>query len=118
MTNFIPFPDGASASFNPAECLNEQALAELLRTMCKSGLIPAEQAGVEDQIEALVPALVELRDAGHLKLNMAVIAEHGKLEDFMRLADDQRLSDLSRRRCKAIRDKLIAQEVKALFGHN
>lgn len=116
--NFISFSDAPSASFNPAEVLNDEALADLLRTMCKAGLAPAEQAEVEDQIEALVPALVELRDAGHLKLNMAVIAEHGKLDGFMRLADDQRLSDLSRRRCKAIRDRIVAQGVKALLGHN
>ena len=118
MTNFIQFSDGPSASFNPAESLNEEAFAELLRPMCKSGLVPIEQAEVEDQIEALVPALVELRDAGHLKLNMAIIAEHGKLDGFMRLADDQRLSDLSRRRGQAISDRLIAQGVKALLGHN
>lgn len=117
MTNFIPFTCGASASFNPAEGMSEEELASFLRTISQDGLSTADQAEIEDQIEALAPALVELRDAGHIKLNMAVIVEHGKLEGFMALAEDDRLTDLSRRRCRAIRDRLVVQGVKALLGH-
>lgn len=117
MNRFIPFTDAPSVSFNPADGLTEDGLGELLRTMCKDGLSSDEETELEDQIEALVPALVELRDAGHLRLNMAVIAKHGTLDGFMCLAEDPRLSDLSRRRCKAIRDRILVQGVKALLGH-
>lgn len=118
MRQFIPFDLHAqSVPINPANVLQEDALGDLLRKICKEGLSAAEQSEVEDQIEALVPALVELREAGHLKLNMAVIAQYGTLDGFIHLADDQRLSDLSRRRCKAIRDRMLAHGVKAILGH-
>lgn len=73
------------------------------------------QAEIEDQIEALAPALVELRDAGHVNLNMAVAMSYGTLDGFIRLAADERLSSLSRARCAAIRDRLIVFGIKARF---
>jgi hypothetical protein len=64
-----------------------------------------------------VPALIELRDAGHIKLNMRVIIDNSDLDGLMALADDGRLSALSRMRCKAIRDRILVQGVKLLLGH-
>lgn len=105
-----------SIAFNPLACASEDTLAELLRQMCAHvGDSLDHRAEIDDQLEALVPALVELRETGHLKLNMAVLASYGTLEGFMRLADDERLTPLSRARCAAIRNRLLVHGLKALF---
>lgn len=110
-------PSGQGMSLNPFDEITENGLEALLRSMCSEGLSSAELAELEDQIEAVVPALIELRDGGHLKLNVREVAEAAKLEGMMQLADDERLSELSRNRCRALRDRYLAQGVKALFGH-
>lgn len=104
-------------AFNPLAASDSDAITALLRCMCVEGLDAADQCELDDQLEAIVPALVELRDAGHLKLNFAVVASYGALEGFMRLADDERLSALSRGRCVAMRNRLVTQSVKVLLGH-
>lgn len=106
----------AAVSLNPFERASEIEIEGLLRALCAFGLSPSEAAELDDQIEALVPAVVELRDGGHLALNVRVLSELGQLEGFMTLAEDERLTDLSRRRCAAIRDRMIVLGVKAIFG--
>lgn len=115
-TSYIPL-NGLSSCFNPAEGLSADDLTTLLRSVCNVGLTAEEQEEMDDQLEALVPALVELRDAGHITLNMRVIADSAKLEGFMRLAEDDRLSSLSQQRCRAIRDRILTQSIKALLWH-
>lgn len=105
-----------SLSLNPLSGASEEAIEELLRQICSlQGDTLEERAEIDDQIEALVPALVELRDAGHVKLNMAVVATYATLDGFMRLAGDERLTPLSRARCSAIHTRLLARSLKALF---
>ncbi len=105
------------ATLNPATGLCADRLTALLRSMTSDNLSVDDQSELDDQLEALVPALVELRDAGHLELNMRVIADSAKLEGFMCLAEDDRLSLLSRQKCRAIRDRMIVQGVRALLSH-
>ncbi|MBC9969110.1 hypothetical protein [Ralstonia insidiosa] len=102
--------------FNPLDQASAEEIDGFLRQVCATqGETREEQTEIADQLEALVPALVELRDAGHIPLNMAVVASYGTLDGFMRLAGDERLTPLSRARCAAIRNRLLAQSLKALF---
>jgi hypothetical protein len=104
-------------TLNPLADAPEDMITALLRQLCTLEDDSAEpRAKIEDQLEALVPALVELRDAGHLGLNMAVAVSYGTLRGFMQLAGDARLSPLSRARCEAIRNRLIVRSLNALFG--
>ena len=106
-----------SIAFNPLADASVETITELFRQMCAhDGDSLDHRAEIDDQLEALVPALVELREAGHVKLNMAVAASYGTLDGFMRLADDERLTPLSRARCAAIRNRLLAQSLKAFFA--
>lgn len=115
---FINLANGNSVACNPLGEITSVDLEFLLRSICIHELPQQDQAEIEDQIEALAPALVELRDAGHVDLNMSVIASYATLDGFIQLADDERLTDLSRCRCRAIRDRLIVFGVKQLLGHN
>lgn len=110
-------PSGQGMSLNPFAEISENGLEALLRSMCSEGLSSAELAELEDQIEAVAPALIELRDGGHLDLNVREVANAAKLEGMVQLADDERLSELSRNRCRALRDRYLAQGVKALLGN-
>jgi hypothetical protein len=105
-------------AFNPFATATSEWIDGFLRMTCADGLKSEQRSELDDQIEALVPALIELRDAGHIQLNAAALASFGTLEGFTKLASDGRLSELSRRRCEAIRVRLIVQGVKALLGHN
>lgn len=102
---------------NPFAMASEGEMEELLRAMCQEGLSTADQADMHNQIEALVPAVIELRDAGYLQPNARVVSNLGTLNGFMTLAADSRLSDLTRRRCAAICDRMIVRGVKAMLGH-
>src|SRR5450830_936815 len=118
MPEFIKLDPSRGVALNPAAEMSAPELETFLRTACSYGLSLPEQVEIEDQIEALAPAIVELRDAGHIKLNMSVIASYGKLDGFIQLADDVRLTDLSRNRCRAIRDRLVVLGVKQILGHD
>lgn len=109
---------GMGVGINPFAGATGEELAQLLHNMCADGLNAADLAELEDQIEAVVPAVIELRDAGHLILSARVIADTATLEGIMQLADDSRLSELSRNRCRALRDRYVLQGVKALLGHH
>lgn len=112
--------DAATAkhgTFNPLETADCESIASLLRQLCSEGLSAEDQTELDDQIEAVVPALVELRDGGHLNLNFATVAEYATLDGFMRLAGDDRLTSLSRSHCIAIRNRMVALGVKAFLGH-
>jgi len=119
MNDYIRFdPAGQPATrFNPFEAADADWIEGFLRMTCVEGVRPADRRELEDQIEALVPALVELRDAGHIELNAMTLARFGTLDGFIQLAGDERLSELSRRRCEAMRVRLVVQGVKALLGH-
>lgn len=106
-----------SATFNPFSTAPADWIEQFLLTTCADGLSTSDRRELEDQIEALVPAVVELRDAGHVDLNARAIASFGTLDGFMRLAADTRLSELARARCEAIRTRLIVHGVRALLGH-
>lgn len=107
---------GQGMTLNPFADATEEELSRLLHGMCSEGLNAADLAELDDQIEAVVPAVVELRDAGFLVITARAIADAGKLEGLMELAEDAKLSDLSRNRCRVLRDRYIAQGVKALLG--
>lgn len=103
---------------NPFATAPVNWIGKFLRETCSDGLRPALRAEMEDQINALVPALVELRDAGHVQLNARALAAFASVEGFSLLACDTRLSEASRRRCDAVRVKMVVQGVRALLGHN
>ena len=107
----------AAIGLNPFAIGTVRPLSDLLRNLCSLGLDDQETAELDDEIEALVPALVELRDRGHLKLNMAVVVDHATFAGFSRLAQDERLSALSRARCVAMRNRKLVIAVKAHLGH-
>jgi hypothetical protein len=113
---FSPADAGSSTLNMVADCSSEE-LTQLLRAACLHGATPSEQAELDDQIEALVAALVELRDRAGIELNARVVSEYGTPEGFGKLADDVRLSNLARQQCRAIYVRLVAQGVKAILGH-
>jgi hypothetical protein len=116
-SRFLSKSSAAVTTFNPfAEAVTSD-IELMLRAMCSPGLSPSETEELEDQIEALVPAVVELRDQGHLALNARVLSDMARLEGFMSLAVDERLTNLSRCRCAAIRDRMIARGVQSILGH-
>lgn len=119
MNDYIKFdPAGQQATrLNPFAEADADWIEGFLRMTCVEGARAADRAELEDQIEALVPALVELRDAGHIELNALTLASYGTLDGFVQLAGDARLSELSRRRCEAMRVRLVVQGIKALWGH-
>ena len=104
------------SSLNPIATASERDVSTLIRSLACEGLSQEELSELDDQLEATIPALIELRDAGHVTLNMRVVAESATLEGWMRLADDSRLSPLSRNRAAAIRDRYLSQGVKRLLG--
>lgn len=107
-----PLHQDASTTLNPFA-----SAEEFLRSTCAEGLSADDCREVEDQIEALVPALVQLRDGGHIELNARTLVNFGSLDGFSQLAGDKRLTDLNRQRCEAIRVRLVVQGVKVLLGH-
>ena len=110
--------NGRSASFNPLEAIDADSMGALLLQLCEIGLNAEEdRAELIDQIEAIVPALIELRDGGYISLNFGVVTTYATLDGFTRLAADDRLTSLTRMQCRAIRNRMIAGGVKALLGH-
>jgi hypothetical protein len=107
-----------SVTLNPFATATAEAAGSLLRAVCADGLPADQRAELEDQIEAVVPAVIELRDAGHLVLTVATLLDYGTLSGLARLAEDERLTELSRSRCAAIRNRLMALSVKAVLGHS
>lgn len=107
-----------ATSFNPFGMASAAELDLLLRAMCFPGLPPKQAAELDDQIEALVPAVIELRDAGHIQLSASGLRAFATLDGFSQLAADARLSVLARQRCEAIRVRMVVQGVKTLLGHN
>lgn len=112
----VEFNKQPSAVFNPFAEADASWIEEFLRSTCAEGLTTAEQREVEDQIEALVPALVELRDGGYIDLNAKSLVDFATLNGFSELASDDRLTVLSRQRCEAIRVRLMVQGVRGLLG--
>lgn len=104
-----------TVAFNPFAQGSASEIERLLRELCAPGLSDAERSELDDQIEALVPALIELRDAGHLALTARTLAESATLQGLVRLASDTRLSELSRNRCAAVRDRLLVQGIRILL---
>jgi len=107
----------AMPSMNPFAAAPADEIEAILRAMCTHGVAPAEAADLDDQIEALAPAAVELRDLGHIELNAKTLIDLGTLKGFTSLAADDRLSRLSRQRCAAIRDRMLVHGVRAVLGH-
>lgn len=103
---------------NPFAAASARWIEDFLRETFAEGLRPTQRSEVEDQIVALVPAVIELRDAGHIQLNAVALASFTSLEGFSRLAKDSRLSDAVRSRCEAVRARMIVRGAKALLGQN
>ncbi|WP_186214541.1 hypothetical protein [Burkholderia gladioli] len=103
-------------SLNPLVAAPADYIDQFLRNLCeRDDDTPEIREELHDQLEALVPALVELRDGGHLGLNMGVVTSMATLPGFVQLAVDDRLSPLSRARCEAIRNRMIARSIRAFF---
>jgi len=107
----------SSNVFNPFAEASADEVETLLRAMCAPGLSASDAAELDDQIEALVSAAIELRDLGFLNLNAKSLSDLSRLDGFMSLASDDRLTSLSRKRCVAIRDRMIIRGVQTLLGH-
>lgn len=103
----------SSNVLNPFATADEAWIESFLRLACLNGATHAERSEWEDQIEALVPALVELRNGKHLVLTAQSFVEWGDAAGFQRLAHDIRLSPLNRQRCRAIWNRLLVQGLRA-----
>lgn len=111
------FTQQDSLGSNPFSDADSAWIEGFLRSTCTEGMSAADKSAFEDQIEALVPALVELRDGGHIGMNAKTIADFGTLDGFAQLSCDTRLTELRRQRCESIRVRLVVQGVKAFLGH-
>ena len=70
------------------------------------------------QLKAVVPALVELCDAGYIDITMKIIADSCTLDGLMQLAGDVRLSEPSRCRCEVMRDHMISHDLSSFNSGN
>lgn len=116
-TELNPTPGNRPADLNPFSGASASWIENFLRETFSEGLRPPARNEIEDQIVALVPAVIELRDAGHIQLNAVALASFTSLEGFSRLAKDPRLSEAVRSRCEAIRARMIARGAKSMLGH-
>ncbi len=98
-------------TFNPFAIGTAEELASLLLFGSGDELSQPERDQLAVQVHAIIPALVELRDAGLLQLNARLIAEYATLEGLTRLSADLRLRQGLRARCSAVRDQLIMDAV-------
>lgn len=98
------------ASINPIDGLTALELKALLKSLSVDEDSPRQKMLIEQQIDALVPALVELRDGGHQDLNMRVVAELAMPHGFERLSRDARLSESVRHRCAEVCRKMAEAE--------
>lgn len=101
-----------SNAINPFCSANADDIELMLRSLCSEGVSPSEISELNDQIEALVCAAVDLRDKGFITLNALTLSEMGQFDGFCSLANDERLSPINRARCSAIRDRMIAVGVE------
>jgi len=95
------------SSFNPFSIGTAEELTHLLLFGCDDELCQPERDQLAAEVHAIIPALVELRDAGLLKLSARQIAEYATLEGLTRLSADSRLSHGLRARCSAARKQLL-----------
>lgn len=109
--------DMESTTSNPFASADATWIENFLGSACRGGLTPAEQSELDDQIEALVPALIELRDGGHINLSARSFVEYGSAAGFSQLAKDSRLSRLSQQRCEAIRVRMVVHGIRTFLGH-
>lgn len=107
----------AAFAFNPLAGASCQEVQSLLQQVVIHDVSQEEAAELEDQIEALAHAVVELRDAGHLELNIGAVASLATLDGFASLAADSRLSSLARARCAAIHNRMTASLVRGVHLH-
>lgn len=92
-------------ALNPFATGGQAEIASLLLHICGEDRTENERSDLKDAIDALVPALIELRDGGHLDLNAAKIIEYGRLDGFEKLAGDGRVTASARAKCAAICDR-------------
>lgn len=107
---------GKQVTFNPFSEATASWIECYLRLTCAEVSTAIEQRELDDQIAALVPALVELRDGGHITLNAKILVDFASLKGFSYLASDERLTAQSRQRCETICKNLIVQRVVEVFG--
>jgi hypothetical protein len=99
-----------SMTFNPFALCSAQEMSALLMAICGTGLSEREEDFMRGQVEALAPALVCLRDAGKLDLNVLLVAEYASLGGFERLSVDASLPDDVRSRCAQMRQRWLDEE--------
>lgn len=104
-----------SNAINPFYSANADDIELMLRSLCSEGMSPSEISELNDQIEALVCAAVDLRDKGFINLDALTLSKMAELDGFCSLANDERLSPINRARCSAIRDRMIAVGVKSVL---
>lgn len=107
----------AAFAFNPLAGASCEEVESLLRQFVIHDVSNEEAAELEDQVEALAHAVVDLRDAGHLELNLGAVASLATMDGFGSLAADSRLSGLARARCAAIHNRMTASLVRGVHRH-
>lgn len=112
----LPLVD--SVTLNPVADATAEDLSTMMLELCRPGVSQDELCELQDKIDAVVPALVELRDAGHIELTLRTIVENATIAGLKALAENTRLSAVHRMHAKAMHDRLIVHGVKALLGHN
>lgn len=102
ITTFAMIPRAAPLAINVLDGLDADTISALMRETVAEHLNAAEQADIDDTLEAVVPALVELRDQHGQELTLYTVVNSATGPGFARLANDERLSRLNRLNCAAM----------------
>lgn len=95
-------PNAPTATLNVLDGQPAATIDAWMRQALTENMNEEELAELEDTLEALIPALVELRDHHGCALNLRTVTEHACVAGFARLAMDERLSTLNRLNCQAM----------------
>ncbi|MTJ93574.1 MAG: hypothetical protein F8N36_12020 [Desulfovibrio sp.] len=108
-----------SNTFNPLDGLTADQVIALINQLIvdQAPLSHEDLCEREDRLDAIIPALVELRDEHHQPLTFLTIAEAESLDWFFEAAEDDRLSPETRQNRIALRDRYVVQGVRKLLGY-
>lgn len=95
-------PNGPTPTFNVLDGQPAATIDAWMRQTLTEHMNEDELAELDDTLEALIPALVELRDQHGCPLDIKTVADHANMTGFARLAMDEQLSSLNRLNCQAM----------------
>lgn len=96
----------SSTAFNPLSGMGADDLGRFLRALTIFDVNDNQRRLMERQIDALAPALVELSKASGVELNVSMTAFYAQPDGFAMLANDERLSQVTRDRCTRVCEEM------------